>query len=224
MKNLILLALALTTPLAHAAEPKHSERIGLKRLELAHELYKAYEANEVCDAEAYPSDIVNQISSARYMVKKGSMRKFLKTISPKAKIRGDLAFRNAIEEVNIYRSDYSEAELTKALLGTKFYHFGQGAYGSGYNVTLQANGVAHENILEVLNEAPWSRWTENKTTWSLVPNKDARFLGFNLRVGNLEFRMDVEEQGEIWWIPVDVKEGEKDYQRTLTTSDAYCDA
>jgi hypothetical protein len=223
MKSLILLAIALSTPLAHA-EIKHPERVGLKRLELAHVLFQAYEAGSVCDAEAYPSEIVKQITSAKYLVKKGSLKKFLKTIGPKAKIRSDFAFRGAADEINIHRSDFTEAELSKALLGTKFHHFGQGAYGSGYNVTLEANGVALENTLELLDDAPWTRWNKSKTSWSLVPNKDARFLGYNLRVGNVEFRMDIEEEGEIWWIPTDVKEGEKDYQRTLTTSDAYCDA
>lgn len=222
MKTLALLALTLTSLSAHAAQD-FSERVGHKRLELAHVLNKAYEAGNICEADAYPNEIVREVARARYMVKESTLKKFVKAIGPKAKIRQDLAFRNAIGAINVHGTEQSTAELTQAMIGTKFYHFGQGAYGSGYNVTLQENGVAHENIMEVLNDEPWVRWKEGKTTWNLVPNQNAQFLAHNLRVGDTEFRLEVKE-GEMWWVPTDVKEGETDYLHTLSTSDAYCDA
>lgn len=221
--SFLALALFAQTSLAHAA-PDYGKRVAHKRLELALVLADALDNNAVCDAEAYPSTIVQTVNAAKYNVSEKTMKTFLAKISAQSELHQNLAFREATNQVNLFGPTMSIEELTKALTGTIFHHFGQGAYGSGYNVTLLAGGVAAERTLELLDDAPWYKWNDSQTTWSLVPSKDAPVIGYLLRVGNVEFRMDRSEQGAIWWVPTDVKEGETDYQRTLTTESSYCDA
>jgi len=222
MKTLTLLALTLTSLSAHAATD-FPERVGHKQLELAHVMIKAYDGGAICETDAYPSEISKLVQSARYKVAEATMKKFVKAVNPKSKINSDLSFREALGRINLNQNEPTEADAMKALLGTTYFHFGQGAYGSGYNVTLNANGVADEEILELLDDAPWTRRKKSRTTWSIVPNKAATFLGHNLRVGSMEFRLEAHD-GDYWWVPIGTKEGETDYQNTLSSSDSFCDA
>jgi hypothetical protein len=140
-------------------------------------------------------------------------------------MQANLAFREATGQTAVTHSNPTEAELTKALLGTTFHHFGQGAYGSGYNVTLAKGGVAREKTMELLDDAPYFRWKNSATSWKLVKHENAPIVGFYLEIGGVQFRLDNETQGDLNWIPLNAEKDSPDYYRqTLSTSDSFCDA
>lgn len=230
MKYLMIIAAAIgTIASAHAGEQNYgqilSEKIGAKRLSLALSLVEAFEKNLICETDAYPEEINKVLSNAFQQAKAADTAKFLARVPRNSKLRASLAFRSATGQVNVYNPEISEEALTKALLNTTFFHYGQGAYGSAYNVTLKKGGVAEEQSLEVLNDAPWYRWNASRNTWKLVRGDKAPFVGHYLQLGTQQYELDNSQDGDLRWVPVGAKEGELEhYQQTLSSNDSFCEA
>lgn len=221
--SFLALALFAQTATVHAA-PDYGQLIGKKRLELALVLAQAFDANEICETDAYPSYIIQEVGLARYRVGDDMIKAFVAKLNPKSELHQNLAFRRATGQVELTNYLGNTAELTKALTGTVHFKFGQGVYGSPYNVTLQEGGVADEQTLEVLADEPWYKWHSSTTTWSLVPSKDAPFIGHYLRIGNTEYRIDHSTENDIRFVPKDWTSDEIDFERTLTSDKGYCEA
>jgi hypothetical protein len=225
MKALLLvLLLSPFAAIAHASDLR--ERVEGKRLELAALLVEAVDGDMICDIEAYPSEINRLVSVAWYGASDAQKSAFLAKVPAGSVIRKDLAFRSAIHEFSEHDMEQSVEQFAASLVGTIFHKFGMGAFGSPYNVTLLEGGVAVENTAELLDEEPWHRWNESRTSWSVRKVKERFSESFWLKIGDLEYRLRVGNiGGEYWWVPVDANEEEgTDYQRTLTTDPGYCDA
>lgn len=221
------LALCLLSVSAFAGEGEDSARdIAHKRLDLAQTMIRAFDAGHVCEAEVYPSEINQMISAAWYNSSDTAKRNFLNGVSPDSEMRADMAFRVATEQMSLQIDQTAEA-FTASLTGTKFYKFGRGAYGSPYNVLLAPNGVAQERTLEVLNEEPWYQWHDSTTAWSVRKEAGGRWNSdrFVLRIGAKDFIIRQQEEGVIWWQPVELEDKEEiDFENTLSSTDSYCEA
>lgn len=223
----IFLALFLFSSIALAGADEAVREIDTKRLDLAQAMIKAFDQNFVCDADAYPSEINQLVANSWHRSSPEMKAAFFAKVDPASEMNNDLAFRVAVERVSERLHDQSAEEFAASIVGTVYYKFGQGAYGSPYNVTLQANGVASEKTLELLNEEPWMRWVSSATTWSVRKERGGEYNSerFVLRIGNQDFVMRQQNPGSIWWQPVDMEGKEEvDFGRTLDSSDSYCDA
>jgi hypothetical protein len=223
MKKILLLALALTATAAHAdAGEALREKIGTKRLSLALSMVKAFDLKLVCETDAYPTDINREVKTARYQVSESLLKKFIAKTS-QSRMNEDLAFREATGQSQLLFGENTEASITKALLGTRFFRPAMGAYGSPYNVYLQAGGVAQEKHMEVLDEEPWFQWHDSETTWALV-KKDGVLTGHYLQIGKNLFKLSVDDGTEFRLIPAENANDEMDFQSGLQSNDSLCDA
>lgn len=226
MKKLFL-ALCLISASAFAGNGEDSARdIAHKRLDLAQTMIRAFDAGHVCEADAYPSEINQMVSSAWFRASDAAKENFLRGVSPDSEMQADMAFRVATERVSLQTDQTAEA-FAASITGTKFHKFGRGAYGSPYNVLLAPNGVAEENTLEVLGEEPWFRWHSSTTTWLVRKEVGGQWSSerFVLRIGAQDFVIRHQEQGTIWWQPVQMEDKEEiDFENTLSSSNSYCEA
>lgn len=227
MKKIALVLCLLSSASLAGPREEMTEKVTGKRLELAQTLIEAFDKNFVCDADAYPTQINELVSTAWYNASEKQKENFRAGVSPGSEMRDDMAFRVATQQVSLFERDQSAEKFAASITGTKFYKFGQGAFGSPYNVKLEANGVAKENTLELLDNEPWFRWVPSTTTWSVRKEKGGEWNNerFVLRIGSQDFLIRQQESGAIWWQPVEMEGKEEiDYSRTLSSTDSYCEA
>ncbi len=200
-----------------------AEVVGL-RLNLAAGLIKALDSNLVCDVDAYPSSIIEHIQAAWSQASNQQKSTFLKKVPAKSVILKDLAFRIALEHVDFGR-DANLEKFTRAIVGTQFYRFGSGVFGSRYNVTLGREGVAREQTMELREVEPTIRWHASKTTWSVELRKAEYGERFNLKIGGKIYEINRNHNGEVRLVPPGVKEDTAEYfEEVLTSSASYCEA
>ena len=213
--------LTLSQPALAQVSPITKE-VGKARLALAGSLIKALDANEVCETDAYPSGINELVSSATMQLEKTEINAWVSKLPSDSIVRSDLAFRQAVNPVQLADSTVSKVAVEAQLVGTKFYKFGVGVYGSPQNITLGQGGVALVRNLNILEDAPYWEWAETSAPWSVSVVKTTWGERAVLKVGNKEF--DFEQQsGEIWLKPTNVPEDDVQSE-TLSTSDSYCEA
>lgn len=198
------------------------EKTKLKRMELALAMAKALQHNSVCEADAYPEEIVQLLYKSGYEKDSKVMKSFVKKISPTSPLLKDYAFREVTGSANL-RAE-TEAEFLKGLIGTRFHAYGMGAYGSPYNVTFLEGGIAVERKLELLDEEPWVRWIETKTEYELVRSPDSA-ASFEILLNGVRYRLEP-GFGVVRMIPVEIPRGEEDkhLDQIRTSTDSYCDA
>lgn len=194
------------------------------RLDLASGLIKALDAGLVCDADAYPTTINQEVVTAWDRAGEKQKSSFLKKIAANSIIRKDLAFRIAIKYVDLSKKASPE-KFARAITGTQFFTFGSGVFGSRYNVTLGRDGIARQQTMEVLNKAPWFRWHASKTTWSVEPGHSEDSEYFRIRIGDKIYTIDRDTSGEVRLVPPGAKEGTPEYfEQVLSSSNSYCEA
>lgn len=226
MKSIFVL-LATLTALPALAGADLPERINVKRLELALLTIQALDANQVCDSDAYPNEAIQLVTRAAYAVSPATLKGFLAKVPASSEIRKSLAFRLAAKIVN-FNDTTTPAQMESAFRGTVFFGPSRGAYGNTTEVHLLANGKAKIRVLEVLNDAPWSRWTETMSTWS-TRNVKGEFNSLKQIVSiggtDYELRTNYQYEGVIYLIPASNKsEDPWNADDSLKSGPDYCDA
>lgn len=226
MKGLVLTVLTMAafvsqSVMAQEVSPE-IRKVGVARLTLAETLIEALDAGLVCDADAYPSEINRLISSASMQLDQVVIEDWVAALPANSKIKSDLAFRQATNSVTLDGTNPSASDIEKQLIGTKFHAFGMGVYGSQYNVVLEKGGIAKVATLEHLEKEPWTKWVSSKSTWAVVLEKTSYGKKAKLKIGTIEFDFET-KTGEIWLVPTNVPAAEVQ-EKTLTTTDAYCEA
>lgn len=192
-----------------------------RRLDLAIKLMAAMKTSAVCDLEAYPSEINKMIRVAWPQATNLQKKNFLARIPVNSSVRQDLAFKVAIKSVEMDPYFTKVSELEKAMLNTRYFHYGMGAMGSMYNIVLGNSGLATVNKAEVTNSGEMA-WKSSKVKWRLELRDDQNdHQNFILIVDNHEFAIDEAVEGIIRWVPIKGTQYENS-PSTLTTSDSYC--
>ncbi len=201
-------------------------QVGTKRLELASTLIKALDQNNVCETDAYPTEINKLVQSAKYQVSKETLLVFSKSIKTNSIIKKNLAFRFAVLDQDTHIIDLNLENLKKLFTETQFHGFGSGVYGSRNNITLHADYTATVQTLELLDDEPWTKWNTSKTTWSLTKNKITGTDAIVLTLGNEQYKL-VFRDGEIWLAPVGTDTDSSDnlpLDKMLSSTNSYCEA
>lgn len=217
----IVIAILSLVSVSSAQTSSLADRAAKTRLELAGILIEALDKNDVCDVDAYPSEINDLVMRANIVLEDADMQAWVDKLSPSSKIREDLAFRQSVQAVNL-NGKVSKSDVEKQLTGTKFYKFGQGAYGSPQNIKLEAGGKATVFDLELLDHDPYFTWKSSVTTWEVVLVKESFGHKAVLKIGTTSYAFE-EKDGEIWIVPQGVP-ADQLIDKTLTTTDSYCDA
>lgn len=215
---------AISTTSFAIGAPAIVKEAGMARLKLASVLIKALDHNQVCDTDAYPSEIIRLVSSASALVSQAELAKWAKTIPATSKIKADLAFRQILKPAPMEGQNIEIDKVTELLIGAKFFRLGAGAYGSTSNVTLKDHGVATRMDLELLEVEPYTKWNETTEQWSaiVVPSSSVGSK-VRLEIGGEMFDIELHEN-EYWLVPVKFTDEFDKQHNTYSSSDSYCEA
>lgn len=226
MKNLLLVSVlmfgACISGSAFAQTSPIVQEIGQARLDLAAALIKALDSNLVCDADAYPTEINRLVSAATMQLDATEVATWANAMPATSKMHGDFAFRQTVNPVRLEDKMVSVADIEQQLVGTTFHAFGAGVDGSQHKVIFGKAGSAVVKNLEILEKAPYTKWTNTTATWKVVVLKTPSGEEATLQIGTTTYQFQT-QTGEIWLVPTNVP-ADKVQSETLTTTDSYCEA
>lgn len=144
-------------------KPASEQELVQSRLRTADILARARIGDQICEMEAYQTEILDEVSKVQYRT--GFSVSQIPASVTQA-LRGVIAYNEIATNTTLSEST-TASQWTAALANSYWESMGMGVYGPQYKITLKAGGRVEIQRMEVLDQEPWYRIHNEVGSWTV---------------------------------------------------------